>query len=253
MKLSIQLYTVRDLTAKDFPGTMKKLAGIGYRAVELAGYGNLKTAQEAKAALDEAGLKVSGAHAPIDQLETKLDQILAEATELGHTNIICPWMPEERRKTAEDWKKAAKSLEKIGYECHQKGFQLCYHNHSFEFQKFEGKRGFDILFENCDANMVKCELDVYWVQHGGEDPVKLINRMGERIHLMHLKDMAKGPEKKFAPVGTGIIDFKGILEAGTKAQTQWGCVEQDNSYGADPLEAVKTSFENLTKLGLSAS
>ena len=253
MKLSIQLYTLRDQTAKDFAGTMKELAKIGYRAVELAGFGNLKTVQEAKTALADAGITVSGAHAPMDQLETKLDQLLDEAAELGHNNIICPWMPEERRRDAEGWKKSAEALEKIGYECHQKGVQLCYHNHSFEFQKFGDKTGFDILFDNCDATMVKSELDVYWVLHGGVDPVMLINRMGERVHLMHLKDMGQGPEKRFAPVGTGILDFKGILEAGKKAQTQWGAVEQDNSYGKNPLDEVRISYENLAKLGLSAS
>ncbi len=251
MKLSLQLYTVRDLLAKDFAGTVNQVAKIGYKAVELAGYGNLKTAPEAKKALDDAGLKASGAHAPIDQLETKLQSILDEASVFEHTNIICPWMPEERRKDAEGWTKSAKLLEKIGYECHQKGYQFCYHNHSFEFQKFDGKTGLDILFENSDANLVKSELDVYWVKHGGQDPVELIKRLGERVHLMHLKDMDAGADKKFAPVGTGILDFKGIIAAGTQAETQWGAVEQDNCYERTPMEAIKISFENLKKLGMS--
>src|SRR4051812_45734497 len=96
--ISLQLYTVRDLLAKDFAGTVKQVAAIGYRNVEMAGYGNLGNAKDAKNALDDAGLKVSGAHAPIDALEKELDRVLDENALLGTNNIICPWMPEERRK-----------------------------------------------------------------------------------------------------------------------------------------------------------
>ena len=109
--ISIQLYTVRDLAAKDFAGTMKEVSKIGYRNVELAGYGNLKTAKEAKKALDDAGLKVSGAHAPIDALEKNLNQVLDENAELQNTTVICPWLPEERRKDAAGWKQCAEALE----------------------------------------------------------------------------------------------------------------------------------------------
>src|SRR4051812_20426964 len=105
--ISLQLYTVRDLTAKDFAGTVKKVAGIGYRAVEMAGYGNLKSAAEVKKALDDAGLKVSGAHAPIEQLESDLNKVLDESDALGNKNVICPWMPEARRKDAAGWKQTA--------------------------------------------------------------------------------------------------------------------------------------------------
>jgi len=251
MKLSIQLYTVRDLTAKDFAATVNQLAKIGYKAVELAGFGNLKTAAEAKKALDDAGIEASGLHATIEVLEKDLAKVLDDLQTLGTTNLICPWMPEERRKDAEGWKRAAKTLEKIGYQCHQTGVVFCYHNHSFEFKDFGGKTGLDILWENSAPHLVKSQLDVYWVKHGGADPVAYINKLGERVHLMHLKDMAKGEDKKFAPVGTGILDFKGIVDAATKAQTQWGAVEQDQTYELSPLDAAKISLENLKRLGLS--
>ena len=251
MKLSIQLYTVRDLVAKDFAGTVKQLAGIGYPAVELAGFGNLKTAAEVRKALDDAKVESSGMHASIDLLEKDLSKVLDDAETVGTRNVICPWLPEDRRKDAAGWKKSAKDLNTIGYECHQRGVVFCYHNHSFEFQKFDGKTGLDILFENSEPHLVKSELDVYWVKHGGGDPVEYISKLGERVQLLHLKDMAAGPEKKFAPVGTGILDFKGILDAAKKAQTQYGAVEQDQTYDKTPMEAVKISYENLKKLGLS--
>jgi sugar phosphate isomerase/epimerase len=248
LPISLQLYTVRDLTAKDFAATVREVSKIGYRAVELAGYGNLKSAAEAKKALNNAGLVVSGAHAPLEMLETNLGQVLDDAQALANQTIICPWIPEARRKDAAGWVAVAKSLNQIGRACHERGFDLAYHNHSFEFQQFDGKKGLDILLENCDPHLVKAEIDVYWVKHGGEDPVERINKLGNRVVLLHLKDMASGSEKKFAEVGTGILDFKAILLAAEKVGVKFGAVEQDNTYGKPPLESVRTSFENLKKI-----
>jgi sugar phosphate isomerase/epimerase len=249
--ISVQLYTVRDLIAKDFAVTVKQVATIGYKSVEMAGYGNLKTAAEAKKALDDAGLSVAGAHAPIEVLEKDVEKVMDENEALGSKLIICPWMPEARRKDAEGWKAVAKSLNQVGRACHERGIDFAYHNHSFEFQKFDGKSGLDILFENSEPHLVKAEIDVYWVKHGGEDPVARINKLGDRVIALHLKDMAAGDDKKFAEVGTGILDFKAILEAATKNGVHYGAVEQDNTYGKDPLESIKTSYENLKRLGAS--
>ena len=105
------------------------------------------------------------------------------------------------------------------------------------------------LWENSEPHLVKAEVDVYWVKHGGEDPVARINSLGNRVLSLHLKDMAKGEDKKFAAVGTGILDFKAILTAAEKVGVQYGAVEQDNCYDVPPLESIKTSYENLKKLG----
>ena len=246
--LSVQLYTIRDQTSKDFPAAMKQVAEIGYPSVELAGYGNLKTASEAKKALDDAGLKVAGMHAPIERLEKQIEQVLDDAETVGTTIVVCPFMPEPRRKDADGWKQVARSLNAAGRAAHERGIELAYHNHSFEFQKFDGKTGLDILFDNSDAHLLKAEIDVYWVEHGGEDPAERINKLGQRVIALHLKDMASGEEKRFAEVGTGILDFKSILAAGEKAGVKFGAVEQDNCYGKSTIEAIRTSFENLKRL-----
>ncbi len=136
-------------------------------------------------------------------------------------------------------------------KCRTKGFSFAYHNHSFEFEKFDGKTGFGILCANSDAATVGLELDVYWAKYGGGDPVAMIKTLGRRIQLLHLKDMATGADQRFAPVGTGILDFAGILAAGDAAQVPWGIVEQDACYEQPPMEAVKISFENLKKLGMT--
>jgi sugar phosphate isomerase/epimerase len=129
------------------------------------------------------------------------------------------------------------------------GLNFAYHNHSFEFEKFDGKSGFDIFYETA-GDLVKAELDVYWLKHGGEDPVRIINRLGPRVLLLHLKDMSDGPERKFAPVGSGILDFKSILAAAETIGAEWGVVEQDNTYNTPSLDAARLSLNNLRKLGV---
>ncbi len=246
---AIQLYTLRDLMAKDFAGTMKQVAGLGYKFVELAGYGNLGNAKAARKALDDAGVKACSGHYGIDVLESKLKQVIADAETLGFDTVVCPFLPEDRRRDAKGYEATAKSLERAGSQLHGHGYVLAYHNHSFEFQKFGGKYGLDILYDNTAAHLVVAEIDVYWVKHGGVDPAEYVDKLGDRVRLLHLKDMAQGPEKRFAPVGTGVIDFKPILAAAEKHGIRWGIVEQDSTYGAPPLEQIRTSLDNLKKLG----
>jgi len=106
----------------------------------------------------------------------------------------------------------------------------------------------DILLAAADANLVKLEVDTYWVAHGGEDPVRFIDRVGNRLALLHVKDMAAGPERRFAPVGTGTLDFRAILAAAQKVGVKWAIVEQDECYETPPIEAVRISFNNLKKI-----
>ena len=245
---ALQLYTVRDLTAKDFAGTVKKVAEIGYKYVELAGYGNLPDAKAARKALDDAGLKACSGHYALDMLENKFDQVKADAEALGIDTVVCPFLPPERRRDARGYEATAKVLEAVGNQLHQFGLILAYHNHAFEYVRYGDKTGLDILFENTSPHLVAAEVDVYWVKNAGADPVEQINKLGERVRLLHLKDLA-GADKRFAPVGTGSIDFKAILAAAEKNGVRFGIVEQDQSYNTSPLESIRTSLENLKKIG----
>jgi sugar phosphate isomerase/epimerase len=215
----------------------------------MAGWGNLSSAAEAKKACDDAGLKVSGGHVGIEQLEKDANKALDDNETVGNKNIIIPWLNEDRRKSADDWRKFARTCNDVAAKLKARGFTLSYHNHSFEFQKFDGKTGYDLFLEASDPNLVKLELDVYWLQHGGQDPAATIRKLASRTLLIHLKDMATGPEKRFAPVGTGILDFKSILGASQQAGAKWAVVEQDQCYDTPPIEAMRISFENLKKLG----
>lgn len=245
----VQLYTLRNLTAKSFVRTVNAVAKIGYASVELAGYGDLKTPQEVKKALDDVGLKSPSGHWAIDVLEKDVERIKDEAQLLGMEAVVVPYLAEDRRKDADAYKRTAEVLNEIGNALHGVGLELAYHNHSFEFQKFGDKYGLDLLYENTMPHLVVAEIDVYWVKHGGVDPTAYIEKLGERVRILHLKDMGPPPEQRFAEVGAGTIDFKPILAAAQKHGIRWGHVEQDNTYDTPPLDAIRTSFENLKKLG----
>lgn len=246
--LSIQLYTLRDMTQKDFAGTVREVAKIGYSAVELAGYGNLKSAGDVEKALSDVRLLVSGAHVPIESLEQNLVAVLDEQQALGNRNIVVPWLDESRRRSADDYRRVGESLNQIGLKCASRGMQLSYHNHSFELQKLDGQFGLDILWHSTDPKLVRAELDVYWLLHGGVDPVAYMNQLGSRVQLLHLKDMAQGSERKMTPLGTGIIDFKSILSAARNLGVEWGVMEQDDCYERAPIDCARESFANLRRI-----
>ncbi|MDI6784111.1 MAG: sugar phosphate isomerase/epimerase [bacterium] len=248
-QVALALYTVRDEIAKDYIGTLKKVAEIGYPGVQISGGGNL-SAKELKTALDDLGLKPAGAHIPLDKLETDLDNVLTFHQTIGNQYIICPWIPVERRGTAADWKKIAEVFNEIGSKCKEKGFEFGYHNHSFEFVKFDGKYAYDILLESCDRNLVKTEIDVYWVQHGGANPAEYIRKYENRCSLVHLKDMAKDEKKSFAEVGYGILDWDDIFAACKQANMKWYIVEQDICQ-RPVYESIKMSYEFLKRKGIA--
>ncbi len=248
LPLGVQLYTLRDASGKDMAGTLKKVAKIGYKNVELAGYGNLNI-QDLNKALDDNGLKAVAAHVGIERLETEPDKTLDEHALLGIRNIVVPYLAAERRTGADGWKQIARSLDKIGKLCNKRGFTLGYHNHDFEFKWFGHKTGWDILLENTSPGHLYVELDVFWTRYAGFCPACFIRQYADRMLLVHLKDMEPGEPPHFANVGKGVLDIPGIIAAGKKAHVKAYIVEQDDCYGQDPFEAIKISYRNLQKMG----
>lgn len=245
-RIALQTYTVREEMARDFQGTLRQIAEMGYPAVQLSDTGGMSIA-EAKAFLDSLGLTVFGGHFGLEHLEKDLDGVLELARGLGMEYVIVPWMPEELRRDAEGWKNVAARMNAIGEKVVAAGFVFGYHNHSFEFQRFDGKTGLDILMENTDPKLVQLELDTYWVKHGGEDPAAYIRQYAGRVPLLHLKDMA--PDGSFAEVGHGILDWDSIFQAAEEAGVQWAAVEQDTCQ-RPPLESARLSLEFLKSKGL---
>jgi len=248
LPISVQLYTLRDAVSADFAGTLKKLAKIGYKAAELAGYGVLKAAAATKKAFDAAGLVVSGMHVSRDQFKGNIAGVIADAKTLGCTNVILPYVDHNSFKSGDDWRAFAVECNGYAKAVADAGLTFSYHNHDFEFKKFDGVYAMDTFLQHSDPKLVKIELDLYWVSKGGLDPVAYLKQIGSRVILVHLKD--KAADGKFAPVGTGTLDFKALTDTAAGLGVKYGVVEQDDSYGKDPIENVTISFENLKKLGV---
>ena len=243
-QIALQLYTVRRLAADDLPGTLGAVAAAGYRAVELAGVPEVPTGELARL-LDDVGLRVVAAHEGIERLRDDVAAVVDRLAELGCRRVIVPWMPEEDRRTADDVRRFAAELGGFADAVAERGMRLGYHNHAFEFEPLDGTTAWEVLLAELPPE-VELELDVYWAAVGGRDPVAEIRANPDRIRLLHMKDLAAGPELHDSPAGQGTLSFPDIVEAARSAGVDWYVVEQDEP--ADALDDILRSFRYLDGL-----
>ena len=240
----LQLYTVRHALGADLEGTLRSVAAIGYREVEVAGLPGV-TAEAMQASLKRRGLDAPSMHAGYDRLQRGLDAVVEEARILGVNYLVCPSVDAEERKTTEDWKRVCQTLNTVGQAVRSRGLVLAYHNHDFEFVPFaDGKTPFQLLLTETDPRDVKLELDVYWVAKAGQDPVQYLRDGRDRILLVHLKDLAS--DGSTVEAGAGVLDFERIIRAALLADVRHLFVEQDTS--ADPLASIGVSLRFLEQL-----
>jgi sugar phosphate isomerase/epimerase len=245
-KIGVQLYTVRADMAKDFDGSLKKIAELGYKEVEFAGYYN-RTPQQIKTLLDQLGLTAPSAHVPIDALRNSLDQTIETAKAIGHRYLICPFLMPPERKSLDQYKQHAALFNKAGEACKKAGIQFGYHNHDFEFKELEGKLPFDLLLAETDKNLVKIELDLYWIVYAKQDPLAYMAKYPDRFALFHVKDLDKTEKRGITEVGHGVIDFKTIFAKAPKGKIKHYFVEQDTTPGS-PFDSLKVSIDYLKQL-----
>jgi sugar phosphate isomerase/epimerase len=244
-RVGLQLYTVRRLMQQDVESTLAAVAGVGYREVEFAGYFN-RSPLEIKAILDRHGLSAPAAHVPHTALRDGWRAVLDEARTVGHRYVIVAWMPEEERRTLEDYRRAAALFNRAGAEANAAGFRFAYHNHDFEFESLEGKTPYDVLLAETDPALVAMELDLYWITKAGRDPLAYIARHPGRFALVHVKDSAGPPEHRMVDVGAGVIDFGRIFAERERAGIRHFFVEHDNP--ADGVASIRASYEYLRQL-----
>jgi sugar phosphate isomerase/epimerase len=272
--IGVQLYTVRNQISKDAAATLKGIADIGYKEVEviratLATVGPLvKQDGLNPVSVHVDGVLITGNWEMQKALVKAYPQAalpdgydlaacIKDVQALGSKYMVMPYlMPQERPKDAAGFEALAKALNTAGEQIKKAGMQLCYHNHAFEFAPLpDGRRAFDVMMGAADPALVKLELDVFWVSVAGADPVALINQYAGRIALMHLKDKMKGapqsfsegvPPQTFVEVGSGALDFPAILKAAAAAKVEHYFVEQDQS--PDPLASLKKSYDYLRSL-----
>jgi sugar phosphate isomerase/epimerase len=258
-KIGVQLYTVRDDMKKDFEGTIGKVAAIGYKEVEFAGYFDRSPAA-VRAVLDRNGLTSPATHVDYDSLSPqKWPQVIAASKVMGHEYIVNPWVDEEIRKQPDSWKHVAETFNRASRASQDAGIQFAYHNHWFEFIPVNGKLPYDILLEECDPQLVKMELDLCWITVGGQDPLKYFDRYPGRFPMVHVKDLKKVPKLDasgnqdfgdslpgMTEVGSGVIDWKAIFAQSDKAGIKHYFVEQDHP--KLPFDSIKTSYQYLQRL-----
>jgi sugar phosphate isomerase/epimerase len=237
-KIGLQMYTLRNVVNQNnIEGILNRVAAIGYKELEVFGF---STANKFwgldpvafKKLLKSTGLKAPAAHIAFENFLTGKDEdelrlISDAAATIGNKYIVVAWLEEKHRSNADNYKLIAEKLNKAGRIAHQYGLQLAYHNHDFEFTQLGNNvTGYDIILKNTDKELLKLELDLYWVVKAGKDPVQLFRENSGRFPLWHVKDLDKATNT-FTEVGAGSIDFKKIFEQSKLAGLQHFFVEQD--------------------------
>ena len=250
-KLSVQLYTVRNQMSTDIPGTLKRVADIGFKSVETAFWPEGITPQKAGQFIKEAGLSVSSAHIEIP-IGDKKQAMLDTAAAYGCTKMIWHGWPEDKRySTLEGTMELVSIYNEAGKFAKANGLEFGIHNHWWEYRnKVGGRFVYEVLLENLDQDIF-FEVDTYWVKVAGQDPVAMVKRLGSRAPLLHIKDgpaiwndsLPKDNPDPMTAVGKGTQNFPAIVKA-ADGNTEWMVVEMDRT-ATDVFEALKESYDYL--------
>jgi sugar phosphate isomerase/epimerase len=238
--VGLQLYTVRDETAKDFPLTLRRVAEMGYDGVEFAGYGDIAS-KDMASLLADLQLRALSTHVPLTTIETDLERQLDYCLDIGCSYLVVPWVAEERRN-AESYRQLVDVLNKAGQVCANRGVTLAYHNHDFEFVHDDDTYLLNILLDGTDASLVKFELDTFWAARAGVDPIAYFQMYRHRFPLIHLKDMT--PERTFTEIGSGTLNIPAYCKAAEESGTSIFLVENDKP-AIPSLESARVSLERL--------
>jgi sugar phosphate isomerase/epimerase len=258
--VGIQLYTLRDAMAADVVGTLKKVSDLGYKNLELANYSDGKfygfTPKEIKKMANDMGMDIISSHTQVEAAGITLDnakKMADDHAELGVKYCVQPWVNEVDRNI-ESYKKMVGDWNEVGKKMKEVGIQFAYHNHNFEFKNINGLVPYyDIYMAEMDPNFVTMEIDLFWANKAGQNPVDMFKKYPGRFQLFHMKDMhtKQNPfydviKDDISPVGAGVIDFKAILAAKDIAGMKYLFVEDDNQGNGKPFESIGTSIDNLT-------
>lgn len=242
--IGVQLYTIRDAITRDLDGSLARVAAIGYREVELAGYRS-HTVTEFKAALDRHGLSAPSTHIAMERIRDQLPKVLDEAHTLGHSFVVCPNIANEKAGL-DGYRDAADILNYAGEIARRSGIRIGYHNHGTELAPIGGVRPYDVMLERTEPALVIMEMDIYWLVTGGGDPLAYFNKYPGRFRMVHVKDMDGTPARKMVDVGKGVIDWKEIFAHSHQAGIEHYFVEHDEA--PDPFASIAASYEYLRKL-----
>jgi len=281
LPIGLQLYTVGDDAKQDIDATLAKVAKIGYRTVELAGYHGHPVARLQDAATRH-GIRFTSIHVGAvakpgePGLDQDLPRLAADLHRLGVTDVVMPMFAFPERfgaqgkaetfvaymqrvangLTRDDWQRTAALLNDRGGKLRAQGLRFGYHNHNPEFAPLGDTNGLEILLEETSPEDVAFEMDIGWVAAGGGDPMALLSRHGRRFQLMHVKDIKASTKTNYAlqqdptEVGSGSLDWKRLLPAAFTAGVRKFYVEQEPPFATDRYTAIGKSFRYLTAFEL---
>ena len=250
VKIGAQLYTVREFmqTKRDLAATLKKIADMGYKYVQVSGTCKF-SARWMDKQLKKNGLICPLTHYDRNKIYKKTEQTIKKHKRFGCDHIGIGYAPLDSREHFDEFYEAAYPA---AMKIKDNGMQLMYHNHNFEFEnKIGDEYIMDVLCREFAPEELGVTLDVYWAKFAGRDPVEEIYKIGKRISCAHLKDLVECEDgtKKFGYVGEGVLDFDKIIEALEEVGTEYAFVEQDDCYGEDPFECLKKSYDYLKSKG----
>jgi sugar phosphate isomerase/epimerase len=233
----------------DWRGTLEKVAGMGYKYFESgAVYGD--SLEDYKSFLKNIGITPLAAGASMAQFldENSFNDLLKRGHDLNTKYIVCywPWMSDALNLTRDEIKTTADNLNKIGEKCKAEGFTFAWHNHDKEFKPVEEMIPFDWLLSNTDPELCRIEIDLYWIHKGNDEPLHYFEKYPGRFDLVHMKDMDNTPERSFACVGDGIIDFPSILKESKLAGMKHLIVEHDNPENG--LDCIQRSYNYIQSI-----
>jgi len=245
MPVGVQLYSVRDECAKDLPGTIAKVAKMGYEGVEFAGYYDY-SAKDLRKILDDNGLKCCGTHTQMDTLSKENLQATIEFNQtLGNKYLICPWLKPDDSNPKQTWLKYAARFNEVAEVIKPLGMYVGYHCHAHDFHTIDGEVPWEILFDNTASNVVM-QIDTGNCMDGGGDPIKYLKKYPGRSVTIHLKEHSA--TNKNAILGEGDVKWDEVFAlCETVGKTQWYIIEEEKD-AYPPLEAIELCLQNYKKL-----
>ena len=248
--IAAQLFTLRDYlkTPDDIRASLARVREIGYTAVQVSALGPIAP-DELQRVAAENGLEIVATHISYQRIVEEPQAVIDHHKLWNCRHVGIGSMPPDYR-SGDGFARFAAEASAAAAPLVEAGLTFNYHNHSFEFERFAGRTGLEILQEDSDPRVFSFEVDTYWVQHGGADPAALLRNLVGRMHVVHLKDMmVRDGAQSFGEVGEGNLDWPAILAACRTADIEWYIIEQDTCPG-DPFDSLALSLRNLRAMGL---
>jgi sugar phosphate isomerase/epimerase len=246
-QVAVQLYTLRDYikTPADIAATLKRVRAMGYRAAQVSAMGPIPEDELVAIAKGE-GIVLCATHEPGDLIRQSPEKVIERLAKLGCRHTAYPYPTGVDWSKQEDIDRLIADLDRAGAALRQAGMVLSYHNHAVELTPIQGTTALDYIYRQTGAQNLQGEIDTYWIQHGGGDPVAWCRQLKGRLPLLHIKDYTVKPDGQptYASIGAGNLNWAAILAAAEESGCEWYIVEQDTTPG-DPFDAVQQSLDYI--------